>query len=38
MNKKLILRIINLIGHLMPNQVKENKSEKKFREVKEIND
>ena len=25
-----VLRYINLIGHLMPNQVKENKSEKKF--------
>ena len=26
-----VLRHINLIGHLMPNQVKENKSEKKFK-------
>ena len=25
-----VLRHINLIGHLMPNQVKENKSEKKI--------
>ena len=32
-------RHINLIGHLMPNQVKENKSEKKFKgEVLGIND
>ena len=27
----LVLRHINLIGHLMPNQVKENKSENKFK-------
>ena len=27
-----VLWHINLIGHLMPNQVKENKSEKKFKE------
>ena len=34
-----VLRHINLIGHLMPNQVKENKSEKKFKgEVLGIND
>ena len=34
-----ILRHINLIGHLMPNQVKENMSEKKFKgEVSGIND
>ena len=34
-----ILQHINLIGHLMPNQVKENKSEKKFKgEVLGIND
>ena len=34
-----VLRHINLIGHLMPNQVKENESEKKFKvEVLEIND
>ena len=34
-----ILQHINLIGHLMPNQVKENKSEKKFKgEVLVIND
>ena len=34
-----VLRHINLIGHLMPNQVKENKSEKKFEaEVLGIND
>ena len=26
-----VLRHINHIGHLMPNQVKENKSEKKFK-------
>ena len=26
-----VLRHINLIGHLMPNQVKENKPEKKFK-------
>ena len=32
-----VLRHINLIGHLMPNQVKENKSEKKFKgEVLEL--
>ena len=28
-----VLRHINLIGHLMPNQVKENKSEKKFKGI-----
>ena len=34
-----VLWYINLIGHLMPNQVKENKSEKKFKgEVLGIND
>ena len=34
-----VLRHINLIGHLMPNQVKENKSEKKFKQdVLGIND
>ena len=34
-----VLWHINLIGHLMPNQVKENKSEKKFKaEVLGIND
>ena len=33
-----VLRHINLIGHLMPNQFKENKSEKKFKEILEIND
>ena len=34
-----VLRHINLIGHLMPNQVKENKSEKKFKgEILGIND
>ena len=34
-----VLRHINLISHLMPNQVKENKSEKKFKgEVLGIND
>ena len=34
-----VLRHINLIGYLMPNQVKENKSEKKFKwEVSGIND
>ena len=34
-----VLRHINLIGHLMPNQIKENKSEKKFKgEVLGIND
>ena len=34
-----ILRHINLIGHLKPNWVKENKSEKKFKEeVLGIND
>ena len=34
-----VLQRINLIGHLMPNQVKENKSEKKFKgEVLGIND
>ena len=34
-----VLRHINLIGHLLPNQVKENKSEKKFKgEVLGIND
>ena len=34
-----VLRHINLIGHLMPNQVKENQSEKKFKgEVLGIND
>ena len=34
-----VLRHINLIGHIMPNQVKENKSEKKFKgEVSGIND
>ena len=33
-----VLRHINLIGHLMPNQIKENKSEKKFKgEVLRIN-
>ena len=35
----LVLWHINLIGYLMPNQVKENKSEKKFKgEVLGIND
>ena len=34
-----VLRYINIIGHLMPNQVKENKFEKKFKgEVLGIND
>ena len=34
-----VLWHINLIGHLMPNQVKENKSEKKFKgDVLGIND
>ena len=34
-----VLRHINLIDHLMPNRVKENKSEKKFKwEVLGIND
>ena len=34
-----VLQHINLNGHLMPNQVKENKSEKKFKEdVLGIND
>ena len=34
-----VLRHINLIGHLMPNQVKEKKSEKKFKgEVLGIHD
>ena len=34
-----VLRHINLIGHLMPNQVKENNCEKKFKgEVLGIND
>ena len=33
-----VLRHINLIGHLMPNQVKENKFEKKFKKVLRIND
>ena len=34
-----VLRHINLIGHLMPNKVKENKSEKKFKgEILRIND
>ena len=34
-----VLRYINLIGHLMPNQVKDIKSEKKFKgEVLGIND
>ena len=34
-----VLRHINLTGHLMPNQVKGNKSEKKFKgEVLGIND
>ena len=34
-----ILRHINVIGHIMPNQIKENKSEKKFKgEVLGIND
>ena len=34
-----VLRHINLIDHLMPNQVKENKSEKKFKgEVLGIDD
>ena len=34
-----VLRHTNIIGHLMPNQVKENKSEKKFKgEVLGIND
>ena len=34
-----VLRHINLLGHLMSNQVKENKSEKKFKgEVLGIND
>ena len=34
-----VLQHIKLIGHLMPNQVKENKSEKKFKgEVLGIND
>ena len=34
-----VLRHINLIGHLMPNLVMENKSEKKFKgEVLGIND
>ena len=34
-----VLRHINLIGHLMPKQVKENKCEKKFKgEVFGIND
>ena len=34
-----VLRHINLIGHLMPYQVKENKSEKKFKgEALGIND
>ena len=34
-----ILRHTNLVGHLMPNQVIENKSEKKFKgEVLGIND
>ena len=34
-----VLRHINLISHLIPNQVKENKSEKKFKgEVLGIND
>ena len=34
-----VLQHINLIGHLMLNQVKENKSEKKFKgEVLGIND
>ena len=34
-----VLQHINIIGHLMPNQVNENKSEKKLkREVLGIND
>ena len=34
-----VLQHINLIGHLMPNRVKENKSEKKFKgEILGIND
>ena len=34
-----VLRHINLICHLMPNRVKENKSEKKSKgEVSDIND
>ena len=34
-----VLRHINVIGHLMTNQVKENRSEKKFKEeVLGIND
>ena len=34
-----VLGHINLIGHLMPNRVKENKSEKKFKgEILGIND
>ena len=34
-----VLRHISLVGHLLPNQVKENKSEKKFKgEVFGIND
>ena len=37
--KNFVLRHINLIGYLMPNQVKENKSEKSFEgEVLGIND
>ena len=36
---RFVLWHINLIGHLMPKQVKENKSEKKFKgEVLGIND
>ena len=39
LNVCFVLQHINLIGHLMPNQVKENKSEKKFKGVvKGIND
>ena len=34
-----VFRHINLVGHLMPNQVKENKSKKKFKgEVLGISD
>ena len=36
---RFVLRHINLVGHLMPNRVKENKFEKKFKgEVLGIND
>ena len=38
-NVCFVLRHINLIGHLMPNWIKENESEKKFKGgVLEIND